>query len=556
MRITKLLLYAILIAALAGTASCSKKKKKFFFLPGMFDSSPAVTQTVAIGDQSNGNSGQVGGLELTFPDSFDPQDDPEGAYDGTLIAGNDGDTYGSGSNVPGAGAVDSLMDRILAAIAGWDKVDENGYSLISRQDVSNAPIPTETASLQIRTGDAATADAIRNALVILIGSVDGSGNVSQFPPEGGTSSVTVFRIVVQASEDHNGNAAVLFGVTTADNYDNVESDLAGLVDGTNIGPGDAQTYVVNDQLFAAAPPKADFLMVIDNSGSMSQEQAAVKANSIGFFYRLAQLGLDFQVATVTTDSSAVRGSGFTNDRSQFESDVDAGIKGSGTESCTYYAEKALSTSDTNNQNADLTQGKGSRGSLVASLREDVPLSVICLTDESDAYSKLDKSGSNTDAPRFSLTDNLFTAKGYTYYAIMPLDASGNHGSCVGVNGNANVHYNFNTSQIGTAALRMDTLARNTSGSVSSICGENYGAFMKQIADRAATGASVYQLSRVPVSATIQVYLNGVAIPATVSPQSGSTGFVYQPSSNKIAFTGTIPAFGTPVEIVYKSYQAE
>jgi hypothetical protein len=556
----------VLVAVVLSAASCSKKKKPFFFLPGMEGAAPSDAQTVNLGpgsgssspgdsSSSSGAGTSMGGgsLEVNIPASFTQQPDPAGAYSGTLIAGQDGNTFGSGSIVPAASSVSSLMDRILAAIAGWNVVAANGYSLISRQEVAIAPIPTETASVQIRVTDPATADAIRNALVQLIGSVDGSGNVSQFPESGGSTPATVFRIVIQASQDNQGHAAVLFGVTTDANYANVEGDLSGLVDGTNIGPSGTQSTVVTDDLLAANPPRADFLFVVDNSGSMREEQNAVSANSLGFFDRLNGLGLDFRIATITTDSSNPRGAGFTNSRAQFKADVEAGTTGSGKESCTYYAEKALSTASPNAQGAVLTNGKGSRGSILPALRAGVPLTVICLTDESDAYTKWDGSGSDTDAPRFDINSNVFLAGGYTYYAIMPLDSSGQHGSCSGVNGNANVYGNFTASVIGVAALRMDQLAVRTGGAVSSICGENYGAFLNQLADRTAAGASSYQLSRTPISATLAVYLNGVEIAATSNPGPGETGYVYMPSVNRIAFTGRQPAFGTPITIAYRSY---
>ncbi|KAB2934278.1 MAG: VWA domain-containing protein [Leptonema illini] len=553
-RIHRTLFYAMLVALVLSTASCGKKKKGFFFFPGLAGSTPAEAETVDLNPVDTGSSPMGdGGLEMTYPGSFTEQPDPEGAYSGSLLEGEDGDTYGSGSIVPPAESVDSLMDRLLAALAGWDAVDENGYSLISRQDVGNAPVPTETASVQIRVTDPATADAVRNALVQLIGSVDGSGDVSQFPASGGTTSTTVFRIVLQASQDNEGHAAVLFGVTTDENYANVESDLAGLVDGTNIGPSGSESTAITDELLAASPPRADFLFVVDNSGSMSEEQNAVKQNALGFFDRLSGLGLDFRIATITTDSSKIRNTGFTSSRTQFESDIAAGTNGDGKESCTYYAEKALASAATNAQNAVLTNGGGPLGTVAAALRTDVPLTVICVTDESDAYTKWDGSGSNSDAARFDINSNIFLSGAYTYYAIMPLDNSGQHGSCSGVNGSASVTSNFSSGTLSVAALRMDQLAARTGGSVSSICGENYGAFLNQLADRTAAGASSYQLSRTPISATLKVYVNGVAIEATSNPASGQTGYVYLPSVNRIAFTGSLPALGTPVSIAYKSY---
>src|SRR5262249_33381502 len=47
--------------------------------------------------------------------------------------------------------------------------------------------------------------------------------------------------------------------------------------------------------------KVDILWVIDNSGSMSEEQAAISANTGSFIGYADTLGVNYQVATVTTD---------------------------------------------------------------------------------------------------------------------------------------------------------------------------------------------------------------------------------------------------------------
>jgi hypothetical protein len=205
--------------------------------------------------------------------------------------------------------------------------------------------------------------------------------------------------------------------------------------------------------------------------------------------------------------------------------------------------------------AILTNGLGSLNTVANAgyPRSGSTLTVICITDESDAYTKWDGSGSNTDAPRFNLTDNIFTQNNIPFYGVIPLDDSGQHGSCTGVNGSANVYYNFSSSVFPTAALNLKTLAENTGGSVSSICGENYGAFLQQLADQVAAKASSYSLTRIPISSTIKVYVNDVEIPRTTTPPAGTTGYKYISSENKIVFTGRLPEVGAQIKIAYQSY---
>ncbi|MEL6180847.1 MAG: hypothetical protein AAFS10_17945, partial [Myxococcota bacterium] len=47
--------------------------------------------------------------------------------------------------------------------------------------------------------------------------------------------------------------------------------------------------------------KVDILWVVDNSGSMCEEQASIREEANRFVQELADAGLDFQVAVITTD---------------------------------------------------------------------------------------------------------------------------------------------------------------------------------------------------------------------------------------------------------------
>lgn len=567
----------VLMLLLLVAANCGKKKTPFLWFLGSLDkaaisnNSSNVTTIPLDNSGSNNNSSSdnsgnnnssnqnVGGsLQISYDNTqFTQQQNPDGSFVGVVLAGLDNNTNAFGSVVPNCANVSCLLDRILTTVANWNEVSNNGYSLISRQSLSNSILPTEVANIQLTLNNAYTANDVRNSLIALIGTVDGSGNVSNFPDDPPSADVVnQFRIVIQASQDSNGNAVIVVGVTTVSNYANVEDALSGLTDGTNVGPVNSQPQDYMDILLADNPPKADFLFVIDNSGSMSEEQTAVANNSLAFFDRLNSLGVDFKIGTITTDNSNLRGTGFTSTRNEFESNIRAGTSGSGKESCTYYAEKALSTTSPNNMGAILTNGLGSLNTVANAgyPRSGSTLTVICITDESDAYTKWDGSGSDTDAPRFNLTDNIFTQNNIPFYGVIPLDDSGQHGSCTGVNGSANVYYNFSSSVFPTAALNLKTLAENTGGSVSSICGENYGAFLQQLADQVAAKASSYSLTRTPISSTIKVYVNDVEIPRTTTPPAGTTGYKYISSENKIVFTGRLPEVGAQIKIAYQSYE--
>ncbi len=93
---------------------------------------------------------------------------------------------------------------------------------------------------------------------------------------------------------------------------------------------------------SAGAPKADFLFVVDNSGSMAQEQTAVSNVAGSFFDRMTQTAADFKIGVITTDSASLRSPGFTNVKTQFTSEIAAGINGNNIESGLHFAGTALS----------------------------------------------------------------------------------------------------------------------------------------------------------------------------------------------------------------------
>jgi hypothetical protein len=73
----------------------------------------------------------------------------------------------------------------------------------------------------------------------------------------------------------------------------------------------ADTTVAETQEYEgrASANKVDILWVVDNSGSMCEEQADLRANFNNFITRLNEIGADFQLAVVTTDMQAPDESG-------------------------------------------------------------------------------------------------------------------------------------------------------------------------------------------------------------------------------------------------------
>lgn len=258
---------------------------------------------------------------------------------------------------------------------------------------------------------------------------------------------------------------------------------------------------------------ADFLFVIDNSGSMSNEQQAVSDAAAAFDAAISNSGLDYHIGIITTDSDVLvdglGDGGFTADISEFTSDVMVGISGSGTETGIWYAEQSLLSS---------AQGDASDGTVTASghPRAGASLSVIILSDEPSQYTR--RSG----GVAFDPNNNLFLDRGYRVYAIVEPT-------------------NQSTSQY-------DDLALATGGSVADIGDTSvFSTIMNNIATNAGGASSQFALTQLPIASTITVSINGTTV-----ANSAVDGWTYNAASNSVVFHGTaLPSGGDAVSVGYR-----
>jgi hypothetical protein len=89
------------------------------------------------------------------------------------------------------------------------------------------------------------------------------------------------------------------------------------------------------------------------------------------------------------------------------------------------------------------------------------------------------------------------------------------------------------------------VAQWTGGKFASICSENLGSILDDIVYTAAGKTSEYQFSRTPISSSLVVLVDGEFV-----PRSRSDGFVYFPSSNGIAFFGSVRPQRPPEDSPY------
>jgi hypothetical protein len=298
-------------------------------------------------------------------------------------------------------------------------------------------------------------------------------------------------------------------------YDNYVERLANVTDSSNIGePGDILS-TASDSFSAveAVTLAADFLFVIDNSGSMSAYQDALVNAVETFVAEIEVSALDYELGIITTDSASLvvdgLGTGssdpFTNDSEEFKARASVGTGGGSAEAGIFYAEEALQS---------IVAGDPTDGTvtLAGYPRAGATLSTVILSDEPNNYYNAFRGAD------FDVSDNLFLERGFTVYSIINESAPGQYGD----------------------------LALATGGSVANIANvQTFPQIMKQIANAAGAKTSPYVLSNKPIAGTIRVLVEGVDI------RNGPNGWQYSSVNNAIILRGdAIPAPGASIQIGY------
>ncbi|MCB9743082.1 MAG: choice-of-anchor D domain-containing protein [Alphaproteobacteria bacterium] len=275
----------------------------------------------------------------------------------------------------------------------------------------------------------------------------------------------------------------------------------------------------------------DVLWVVDNSGSMSSALAQVRSNFQSFIGQFVHLGLDYQIAVVTTDMDNPLQSGqlvapiITTDdpdpEQSFLDAVDLGSNGSGSEKGFLAAQTALSEPLLSTTNVGL-------------LREGAAVAVIVVSDEDDDSSIQPANFANwfnglTNDPEMATFSAICGDPGLT--------------GCLDP---------FGTGVTATPGnLYIDAVDR-TGGIWQSICTNAFDDALQHLSITAAGMDYVFPLSQEPSSiATLLVYVDGVE-----SPYSLNDGWTYVGPSdadtpNSVVFHGAaIPGPGAIITVSY------
>jgi uncharacterized protein (TIGR03382 family) len=347
--------------------------------------------------------------------------------------------------------------------------------------------------------------AVRNRLIVAL-SGRTAADLGALPVVAGSTSeeqlvvYLMFRVTLT-------DVYVVGAVSTASQFRVNQPTLTDLTNGTHLSD-DGPILTYECETVRAPPLKTDFIFVVDNSASMLEEQTALANSADALFQAFRASGLDFRIGVITTDSDVLRGNGFTNDLTQFKSDVRVGINGNGFEMGVEYALRAVRLSK-------LAMAPERR------VRADAGLVVVFVTDEENSGLK-PIAGYVAD----------YLAEGAVAFGIVGPRPLG----CTRVGLGAAV-----------AGTQYIDLAAATGGSTGSICNPNLTEVVEEILFGAIGASSRARLRSRPISGSL-------AVKTTVEvPRARENGFDYDRANNTLLFFGASPPEGTDVKAAFASF---
>jgi hypothetical protein len=299
-------------------------------------------------------------------------------------------------------------------------------------------------------------------------------------------------------------------------------------DGNSSAPVATASGTVADSLRAdvfdfVPADAADILFVVDDSGSMAEEQARLAGLGSDFITLLGGASTSYHLGVITTDTVATAASGklqaasgyryitnsTPNASSVFSQMVTVGTLGSADERGRRAANLALNPPLVTGFNAGF-------------YRDDAHLAIVVLSDEDDV------SGNTPTRTAFINFLQGLKAPPYTvgFYSLV-----GPTGGCT-------------TATAGTEYLAVSTALGSATRS---ICSPDWSPLLEAVVDDALGAVPTFSLSAWPEPGTIQVVIDD-PVRGILTPTPGS-GFTYDGVSNQVSL-GSTPTSGAVVTITY------
>lgn len=391
----------------------------------------------------------------------------------------------------------NALDALLGSPTVKDRIERSGRVLAG---------PTYSASESLTFSGPTNAYALRNRLLSSFSGIDPQQLGAL--PVAANSQATPEHVVNIGLRILGGKLFIAVAVTPLLRFTVNQPVMVDLTNGSHLG-------VENDELayrceHRVAPAlKSDFIFVVDNSGSMLEEQAALSAAATSLFEAFAASGLDFRIGVVTTDSDVLFGNGFSNVEGDFKNNVRVGIDGNSLEMGLEFGLRAI-------RHARMATDPNRR------LRDDAGLVVVILSDEENA-------GLMTTA---QYAAEYVKEKAVVFAIVGPRPVG-----CQRVG--------LGRARAGKAYIDVATV---TGGSSGSICNPNLTEVVEDVLFGALGSASKSPLNNRPISGSLSVRTS------MKLPRGRQNGFDYDPAGNTVLFFGSVPSAGANFDAAYSFFQ--
>ena len=427
----------------------------------------------------------------------------EGIISGVVI--RDIDT--SSGILPRERTVRSVLDDLNNKLALFESrlYSLNGIRSVSKIAQSSYIFPFDqtTAEYKVSTYSSTTTSKL---LQNILSSTFGKNNY----PVNENNSSNEYRIRASISKVNNDIYYILSVLPEL--YKDGYGELAtNMVRATHLADSNATVSVVKDSFIqTGGNDSADFLFVIDDSGSMSEEQAAVRQAANDFEKAILNSNIkNYNIALISTGenisntsctysvrncaSALVNQYTSFNNIADFQQHVVLGTSGSGVETGIYNAETAL-------KDGGVLSVKG--------FPNNGNLSIIIISDEKSQYSSR---GYNS----FNLYENVFTKNAYQVYSIIDEYDPGDYKNLADVTGG----FSASIEQKNSVTNQLD-----------------FSELMEKVAVGASGATSKFALSRGSESHYI-VNIQSVKVNAHDINESLDNGWAYSVTNNSIGFYG-------------------